>query len=718
MDEALKSSPPITARDIAHIFRRRRLIALATFVVVVASTLALTSRMKPVYKATTRVLVDDPGRSALPSSIAELISSNRGSSLDSQFALLRSRRVLTQVVKEAGLASKSSPAELGGRLELGVAPGGILDVGVRADTGKEAAKTANLLAKKFIQVVREREDRAAFQATNRLRNTLKETQKQKTAAQNAVNNFMKGVGNVNPIALFENRATQTIQLQQSLDNARKELQVQQRRRERLAADKERLGRTAPTIVTGTSYNKSGIIDAWRDELHGLERKRKLLLENFTPEAEEVQEVDAEIQAVKQGLKEAEKNAYSIGSKGVARNPDYAAAVSGVINTDLALATLQKSIRVDEALLDKRKAEQRVLADRKSNYEDLQRRLSSTVGKYEQLRQGITEIDVRRSTAVPSIEVLDWAQVPLVPSSPNRPLNTAMALFLGAFAAVASALLSEYFAATRHGSPGVGLPHVAGVPLLGSVPMALPAPDGNGLPVPVQASLRAEDALREVGYCLAHLRHVHPPVHPAAGAVPVVLLVGTRTDDTTAAIAAQLAATLVRDGLRVTLIDADRAHPRLNRVFGAPDAPGLADVLGGRARARDILHVGVDGNLRFLAAGSPHQDAPGTEAGLRALFKELGTDTDLVLVSGPSAFQVPAVASLQKAADGVVLVATPGVPAGESVARARRLLTNGYQPAIFGVVLSEAPDLPVVWANGAPEPPRQQAYPTESGKAKA
>jgi tyrosine-protein kinase Etk/Wzc len=173
---------------------------------------------------------------------------------------------------------------------------------------------------------------------------------------------------------------------------------------------------------------------------------------------------------------------------------------------------------------------------------------------------------------------------------------------------------------------------------------------------------------------------------------VILFAGTRSDEATASVAAQLCATLVRDGLRVTLVDADRAQPRLNRVFGAPDAPGVADILAGRVGANDALHIGADGRLRFLSAGAPADTAAETtENGLRALFDDLSapSDTDLVVVSGPSVWAARQVGPLEKAADGMVLVAPDAVPADESVARARRLLSNGYQPRILGVVVGRS-----------------------------
>ena len=118
--------------------------------------------------------------------------------------------------------------------------------------------------------------------------------------------------------------------------------------------------------------------------------------------------------------------------------------------------------------------------------------------------------------------------------------------------------------------------------------------------------------------------------------------------------------------------------------------------------RDILHIGASGNLRFLAAGSPDDTTPMTEAGLRTLFRDLSArDTDIVVISGPSVWQAPIVAPLEKAASGMVLVApdaAQGIAPAESVARARRLLSNGYKPRIIGVIVgvdaeSEALALP-------------------------
>ncbi len=690
MDE-IKSPPPISGRDVALILRRRWKIAAITFLVVVSATVALTSRMKRVYESQARVLIDDPSRGgSLPSNLMDLLQNSKGVSMDTQMEYIRSRALLTEVIRKGDLPYP--PEYLAGKLRLSTAPGGqILDLGVQADSAEDAARIANLVAGVYAEYNKAERERSAYAAVERLVRTQQNARREKEAAERALRRFMEKLGTSDPASLFSIKAGQINTLRVSLDDQRKALELEKRRREKVTAQ---LRTIDPTIVSGYARNKNPIIDEYTTDLIRLERKKQNLLENFTEESEEVQEVNEDIRAVGQGIERALQQQFSNGSQSVVRNPDYSTAVSALIASEAAIALGETGIRLSEAQQKRLEQEQKVLAARKSQYEDLVRKQASAVATHEKLRTGIIEIDVRRATAEPSVRLFERARANPIPISPKPVRNTLLAVFLGLFLSLVTAVLAEYFAEAGRREGTEGLPRVGGIPLLGEVPVALAAPPGAELPVPAHASASViEDALREAGYNLLHLR---PAARNQGGAgAPVVLLVGTRTDDTTSNVAARLTATLVRDGMRVTLVDADRACPRLNHVFGAPDAPGMADVLAGRARVHDILHIGADHNLRFLAAGSPEDTTPVTERGMRSLLADLRKDTDLLIVSGPSVYSVPAVAPLQRAADGVVLVTPPGVLPDKHVARARRLLTNGYQPQILGVVLGETPDA-IAW----------------------
>jgi len=704
---------------VAHILRRRAPVALSVFTVTVAATLLVTSQLKPWYESTTRILMDNSPSTAMPSSLRDLLSAAGGPSMDAEMEKIKSRPFLSEVLIKAGLTKKSEPEELLNRIRLSsIAGGQILEAKVRARTPEEAAKTAETLANVYISYARQEADRKLDLSKVRLAKQRDKALAEKEKADADMFAFLKKVGVSDPAALYARRAARTLEVRQAVESGRLNIPLLENR---IALLRKQLQTIPPTVVTGYTMNKDALIDQYRNQIADFKREREEKLNDFGPESLEIVSLDNAIKAREEALEEVQKQAYSKGGVGISRNPDYSAAQTSLWNTEKELRELRRSIEVNSAELQKLQAEQRVLAPESSRFRELLRRVEMTTEAYNKAHLGLIQIEVNRPTNVPSIRVLERARVIKTPVSPKPILNALMAVFLGGFLGVGAALLVEYFASDRRDEGATlpaepdytaALPQVGGVPLLAQVPIAaLPAPTGPGreLPVPVYNSAAAEDAFREIGYCLAH-RHAENAV---PGRAPVVLLAGTRSDETTAQLAAQLAATLVRDGLRVTLVDADRAQPRLNRVFGKPDAPGIADVLAGRAKAKDILHVGAGGGLRFLSAGAPDDTTPATETGMRSLFDELGkeADTDIVVVSGPSVWSARQIGPMEKAADGLVLVTPSTVPADESVARARRLLSNGYQPRILGVVVGQDPVSAA--AAGAGEP----ALTTGGGAAK-
>jgi Mrp family chromosome partitioning ATPase len=86
--------------------------------------------------------------------------------------------------------------------------------------------------------------------------------------------------------------------------------------------------------------------------------------------------------------------------------------------------------------------------------------------------------------------------------------------------------------------------------------------------------------------------------------PHVLLVtspGRREGKTLTA--ANLALAMARDHQRrICIVDADLRYPRLHKLFGLPDGPGLADVLTGRSTMPDALTLIEDQQVTLLPAG--------------------------------------------------------------------------------------------------------------------
>jgi protein-tyrosine kinase len=135
--------------------------------------------------------------------------------------------------------------------------------------------------------------------------------------------------------------------------------------------------------------------------------------------------------------------------------------------------------------------------------------------------------------------------------------------------------------------------------------------------------------------------------------------------------ANLAACAARRGRRVAAVDCDLRRSRLADLFGIPDGPGLAGVLGGRSRLEDVMAIGPSG-LAVIPGGEGPDDPAGLFQGdafrqllqrMRQTFQEIYLDLPPVL---PFADAVAAGAQ----ADGVVLVVrsqrTPSKLAEEAV----------------------------------------------------
>jgi capsular exopolysaccharide synthesis family protein len=69
-------------------------------------------------------------------------------------------------------------------------------------------------------------------------------------------------------------------------------------------------------------------------------------------------------------------------------------------------------------------------------------------------------------------------------------------------------------------------------------------------------------------------------------------------------ACNIAMALAYGGARVLLVDADMRRPGLHRTLRLANERGLAQVLSGQARVRDVIQRTVDPNLLAITAGRP------------------------------------------------------------------------------------------------------------------
>ena len=173
------------------------------------------------------------------------------------------------------------------------------------------------------------------------------------------------------------------------------------------------------------------------------------------------------------------------------------------------------------------------------------------------------------------------------------------------------------------------------------------------------------------------------------AANVILVTSPGRGEGKSLLAASLGLTMAQDcRSRICVVDADLRRSTLHRLFGLSDAPGLADVLAGRATLADALTGLEDQQITVLPAG--HAPAhPGELLGsnaMRQTIQTLRSQFDRVIIDAPPAAPLADIGILTPLVDSVLLVVRAEVTTRPAIQEA--VATIG--PArVLGVVLNDA-----------------------------
>lgn len=127
------------------------------------------------------------------------------------------------------------------------------------------------------------------------------------------------------------------------------------------------------------------------------------------------------------------------------------------------------------------------------------------------------------------------------------------------------------------------------------------------------------------------------------------------------VAANLAATLARDGHRVLLVDADLRRPTQHLLFGMEQEPGLTEVLLGRASLGQAIRRTQVPGLSLLSSGSRPENAPGllSSEAMRRTMAELRELAEVVLFDTSPGSCFADAAFVASHVGNVLLVVAPG-----------------------------------------------------------
>lgn len=320
-----------------------------------------------------------------------------------------------------------------------------------------------------------------------------------------------------------------------------------------------------------------------------------------------------------------------------------------------------------------------------------------------LRRRLQLIGSLEAVADGGVQAAQPARVPSSAVSPRPKRTAALGLVIGAIFGAGLALLLALL--DRKVREPEDLATLAGAPLLATVPEL---PDGGLSRGPLPPA--ALEAL-----ALARARLPRPSADRASGdGAPTRLLVTSPHTHARAAAAAAwaLAVASALAGRRVLYVDADLRSPLAHAALDLPPAPGLAELLEGRApmaeavRPVDVHGGGQSARIDVLPGGAP-LSVPAAlleRAATGEFIDGLTAGYDVVVFDVPAALGVADASFLARHVDGVVPAARLGETTRADVRRLAAALAELDVPVV-GVLACAGPM--AGWL-GRPRPARRDA----------
>jgi capsular exopolysaccharide synthesis family protein len=393
----------------------------------------------------------------------------------------------------------------------------------------------------------------------------------------------------------------------------------------------------------------------RGRLSELQRDRALLLERYFEKHPEVMKVQASIAEVEGQI-----------------DAELTKAVQTIRNEYEAAVAQERSL--SQAFSEQSSAAA-ALSRKSADYSVLERNAESNQKIYNELLQRQNGLRVIANSRANNIRVVDRAEVPSAPFTPNHRRDWLFALALGLGLGVAVAFAIDYMDDTVKTPEDVAK-------RLSLRPIGLiPAVRGERHPLisgPVPHDFN--EAFRSLRTAVvSQFEQSGPKVIAMTSAQP---LEGKTT------VAVNVAMALAVGGARVLLIDADMRRPNVHKTLRLNNDRGLSQLLAGQARMREVVQRTHDPNLLTITAGRTPSNPSELLASerMRALVEGLYTGPfDWVLIDTPPVLAVTDAVIVAPLVEGMVFVVGSEMTRWPLATRAVETLKGGNPRAIVAVL---------------------------------
>jgi capsular exopolysaccharide synthesis family protein len=685
--------------DYLKVLVRRRWTALSAFLLVMIATVVYTFTATPIYRARVQLLIENENPNVV--SFKEVINQEKSTNdyYQTQYRILQSRslarRALNQLdlwgsfvpdpnqkhsareamtamiapvtnlfkasrpieppmADETATQSKALDTFLADVTVSPVRNSRLVEVEFASPRAELASTVANGMAKAYIEQNLEFKYTSSKEASDWLGQRLGEQRRQVEASESALQRYREQ----NDAVSLEERQNIVVQKLADLNAAVTKAKTDRIQKEAAYNQIRTLQGNRTALDTIPAILSNQFVQQQKTELAELQRQQAQMSEKLGARHPDMAKVRLAIEAVETRIQ------GEIGKAVQSLKNDY----------ETSLAQEQSMMRA----LEQQKQDALALNRKGIEYGALSRDAASNRQIFDSLMQRTKETGISGELKTSNIRIVDLAETPRVPASPNKTINLILGMMGGCLFAGGLAFFFEYFD-DRIKSPAEIKTHL-GLPFIGMVP-ALAETVGGPSPL---LNRGVEPGFGEA------LRTVRTNVLFSSTAEGGQSLVVTSSGpgEGKSVVASNLAMALAQTGQRVLLIDADMRRPRVHEIMEKRQEPGLSNVLTGDKKISDaIVEIDKTG-LSVLPAGHiPPNPAEllGSQR-FEDLLTALKGHFSWVIVDTPPVMAVTDAPIVAHIADGVLFVVGSEMTSVSVAATAVEQLVNA-DARMVGAVLN-------------------------------
>ncbi len=655
--------------DYWRVIRARKEVILAVMLLVVVTGTAFTLTLPKKYRADARISVRED---VMDVDVFErqFQSGYNPFFLRTQYEIIQSRQILYQVINNLNLqqvwgeqlnedGTPLTREEAYNILSSSIRVDqyrdtSLISIQVYRENPDEAARIANEIAAVYRDQRLSAKRREVKRAIEVLQNELQKQQERVDQAEQEVERIRKEQ-NISMISQgsgfgpgFRADKMRLQQLEADRIAARVDMLVRKARYDQLAA------LSGDELMNASSYIvQDEALIAIRRQLIDSEVALKVMLENYGVNHPEVKRLQAGVDELKTKLTDALNGL----KKGLQADYEVAQSKYNALESEL---ESQRKKDIDS------EREQYLPFDRAEREAQVQREILNAL-RARVAQQGI-EVEVPRTP----VEVVDPAEPPIRPVSPNLLLNILLSLIIGLAAGVGLAYFIEYLDTSVKTVDDVE--HYLSLPVLGVIPQKVRPLIEEGPDSPHAEAYRV---------LKTNMQFANKGINGGAFAV-----VSGGVGEGKSTTLFNLAYVCAQLGDKVLVVDSDLRRPVQHTILSMSNRFGLTNVLMRDVPIEETIKTTSVPNLHFLPSGKLPRSSLGLldSQRMRELVKNLKARYDYVFFDSPPIMGVTDASILASEVDGVLLVVQYRKYPRIISSRAKRMIEN-VGGNVLGVVLN-------------------------------